>query len=46
MTTGTKIMATLITLAVAACAGPKPPPGWPSGQERPINPSHVSKAVK
>ncbi len=46
MTPRIKTMVALLSLVLAGCAGPKPPPGWPSGEERPINPSHLTKAVK
>lgn len=36
----------LLAFVLGGCATPKPPPGWPSGAERPINPSHGTKAVK
>ncbi len=42
--------ALMFLMFLAACAGPKPPPGWPTGEERPINGSPaiapMSKAVK
>ena len=41
-----KTISALLALVLAGCAGPKPAPGWPSGEERPINPSHLTKAVK
>ena len=46
MTSLIKSVAALLALILAGCSGPKPPPGWPSGEERPINPSQVTKAVK
>lgn len=46
MTTYLRTVAALLAFVVAGCTGPKPPPGWPTGEERPINPSHVTKAVK
>lgn len=39
-------IAVLLWMAITGCGGPKPPPGWPTGEERPINPSHVTKAAK
>ncbi|MFM9428036.1 hypothetical protein RCH10_004498 [Variovorax sp. GrIS 2.14] len=42
--------ALMFLVFLAACAGPKPPPGWPTGEERPINgaalTSPASKAAK
>jgi hypothetical protein len=35
--------AAVITLV--GCGAPKPP-GWPAGEERPINPSHLSKVAR
>ena len=35
----------LLSGVLVGCTTPKPPPGWPSGEERPINPSQV-KAPK
>ena len=41
-----KLAAAVVALLIAGCSGPKPPPGWPTGAERPINSSQVSKAVQ
>lgn len=41
-----RLLTVLLVIAFVGCAGPKPPPGWPSGEERPINPLQVPKAVK
>ena len=41
-----RMMAALLAFALAGCSGPKPPPGWPTGEERPINPSRVTKAAR
>ena len=46
MTPTLRTMAALLAFAIAGCSGPKPPPGWPSGEERPINPSQITKASK
>ena len=46
MTSIVRMMAALLAVALAGCSGPKPPPGWPTGEERPINPSHVTKAAR
>ena len=46
MTLRLRADAALLAVALAGCSGPKPPPGWPSGEERPINPPQVTKAVK
>ncbi|WP_213957515.1 hypothetical protein [Variovorax sp. dw_954] len=46
MTSRFKVITALLALVFGGCTGPRPPPGWPSGEERPINPSQVSKAVK
>lgn len=27
----------VLAAALAGCAGPRPPPGWPAGEPRPIN---------
>lgn len=45
MTSILHTMVCLLTITLAACAGPKPPPAWPSGEERPINQSRVAKVV-
>jgi len=41
-----RIIAGVLLTCSLGCTGPRPPPGWPSGEERPINPSQVIKAVK
>ena len=41
-----KLVAAVVAMLLAGCSGPKPPPGWPTGEERPINSSQVIKAVK
>lgn len=46
MTSTLRTMAFLLAFTLAGCSGPKPPPGWPTGEERPINPSQVDKAPK
>jgi len=32
-----------LVLPVTGCGGAKPPPGWPAGEERPINVAPVTK---
>jgi hypothetical protein len=34
-----------VVVSLAGCGAPKPP-GWPTGEERPINPSRLSKVAK
>jgi hypothetical protein len=34
-----------LIIALAACGSPKPP-GWPAGEERPINPSQSTKTTR
>lgn len=46
MTSTSRFVAWLLVMALSGCSSPKPPPGWPTGEERPINPSHVTKAAK
>ena len=46
MTSRFKVIAALLALVLGGCTGSRLPPGWPSGEERPINPSQVSKAAK
>ena len=45
-----RLNALMFLVFLAACAGPKPPPGWPTGEERPINGAAATptmpKAVK
>lgn len=38
--------AALLSLVLLGCSGPRPPPGWPTGEERPINPPHLTGAGK
>lgn len=37
---------TALSVALAACGTPKPPPGWPAGEARPINGAPSSKAAR
>ena len=46
MTSKFRLVTAMLTTVLIGCSGPKPPPGWPSGEERPINPSQVTKAAK
>ena len=46
MTSTSRFATGLLVIALSACSSPKPPPGWPTGEERPINPSQVNKAPK
>ncbi|MDM0108452.1 hypothetical protein QTH97_26120 [Variovorax sp. J22R24] len=46
MTATFRFVIALLVMYLSGCGGPKPPPGWPTGDERPINPSHVTKAAK
>lgn len=41
-----RTVAALLVLVLAGCISTKPPPGWPTGEERPINPSNVTKAAR
>jgi hypothetical protein len=40
-----RLVALMLLVLLAACSGPKPPPGWPTGEERPINGSPVTPTV-
>lgn len=40
-----KLLLLAVVVSLAGCGAPKPP-GWPTGEERPINPSRMSKAPK
>lgn len=33
-------------VVLSGCSASHPPPGWPSGEERPINPTQSSKVVR
>lgn len=47
MTSASCLVTALLVMVLSGCSsGPMPPPGWPTGEERPINPSHVTKAAK
>lgn len=41
-----KFLIIFSVLLVTACASHKPAPGWPDGQERPINAQPVVKPIK
>ena len=40
-----KLLLLVVAINLVSCGAPKPP-GWPTGEERPINPSHLSKVAK
>lgn len=40
-----KLFLFAVVISLLGCGAPKPP-GWPSGEERPINASQSTKAVK
>ena len=40
-----KLLLITLVISLVSCGTPKPP-GWPTGEERPINPSHLSKVAK
>ena len=46
MASASRFVIALLAVVLSGCSGPKPPPGWPTGDERPINPSDVTKAAK
>ena len=50
MKSAKRIASAILIMSLVACSGPKPPPGWPPGEERPINGSPPNslapKAVK
>jgi hypothetical protein len=40
-----KLFLLAVVISGISCGAPKPP-GWPAGEERPINPSRMSKVPK
>jgi hypothetical protein len=44
MKLGLSIALAFLTGILLGCTTPRLPPGWPSGDERPINPSQVKAA--
>ncbi|MDR6861258.1 hypothetical protein J2W96_007601 [Variovorax guangxiensis] len=40
-----KLLLLVVVVSLVSCGAPKPP-GWPTGEERPINPSRTSKVPK